>query len=516
MGSTASNLNSAPQNSISESSPATTQAALWEELMRIQQEYTQKIQAATASGDTTSVMSLVAEMNTKIVDAQTKALALMQPPSTIVDEPSDDAPSGKERSIYDLSICKLDLNLFAYDGDRDLYFALEDDTHFAEVRSAVVKNNPSRSARKHLLKSALKLSPTLAPKVYEVVERCKKTLGLNAEMEIYVNPSTDFNAACYEPIKGKFLLIFTSGLLEKFDQDELAFVMGHELGHALFKHYMLPVNMLMHYAGGEFAPVQVMKMFAWKRAAEISADRIGLLCAQNFEAAGRAFFKISSGVTDTSFQTHIVEYIAQLTDLQSEMKGQEVEPEDWYSTHPFSPLRLKALEIFKRSETYLGVVGDSAQAELSEEQLEFEIKTLLAVMEPSYLQDNSPSARSMTDFLFFCGYLVSSANGVVEQTEIAALSSLLPPETMKERLQEVSLEKLDEIRATVTKLAEDLNVLLVTAAKLNVIKDLTLIASADGNVDEDEKKVLYWACELLNIRTEFVDHVLDSSQSESM
>ena len=56
----------------------------------------------------------------------------------------------------------------------------------------------------------------------------------------------------------------------------------------------------------------------------------------------------------------------------------------------------------------------------------------------------------------------------------------------------------------------------MTAAKLNVIKDLTLIASADGNVDEDEKKVLYWACELLNIRTEFVDHVLDSSQSESM
>jgi len=495
---------------------ATSQAAVWEELQKIQQEYIQRIQAATAAGNTAEVMQLVAEMNARIVEVQTKAMAAAQ--ITVADGATQTAPV--ERSIYDLSLCQVNLNLIAYDGDRDIYFSLQDDSHFAPIAAAVIEQNPMRSARRHLLKNALKLSPTLAPGVYQVVERCRKTLGLNAEMEIYVNPSTDFNAACYPPVNGKFLLSFTSGLLEKFDQDELAFVMGHELGHALFKHYTLPVNMLLNAAGGDFSPLQVMRMFAWKRAAEISADRIGLLCAKNFDAAGRAFFKISSGVTNSAFHAHIVEYISQLTDLQAEMEGQEVEPEDWYSTHPFSPLRLKALEVFKRSETYLTLAGDVAQAELSEEQLEFEIKKLLSVMEPSYLQDDSKAARSMTDFLFYSGYLVAAANGVVEESELKALGSLLSEDTVRARMAEVSagggLNKEEDLKQALTELAKDLNVTLPIAGKLNVIKDLALIAGADGSVDETEKAVLYWACDQLNIRTEFVDHVLDSSQSEGM
>lgn len=44
---------------------------------------------------------------------------------------------------------------------------------------------------------------------------------------------------------------------------------------------------------------------------EISADRAGLLCCQSFEAAGRTFFKLSSGVTSDTLAFKLNEYVQQ-------------------------------------------------------------------------------------------------------------------------------------------------------------------------------------------------------------
>ena len=49
-----------------------------------------------------------------------------------------------------------------------------------------------------------------------------------------------------------------------------------------------------------------MKLYAWNRNAEISADRAGLLCCQDFEAVGRTFFKLSSGVTTDSLDFQLM------------------------------------------------------------------------------------------------------------------------------------------------------------------------------------------------------------------
>ena len=57
-------------------------------------------------------------------------------------------------------------------------------------------------------------------------------------------------------------------------------------------------------------------------------------------------------------------------------------------------------------------------------------------------------------------------------------------------------------------LSQKLNVFLPVVGKLNVIKDLTVIAGADGNTEDSERETLYNVCNLLHIRTEFVDHVL--------
>ncbi len=476
-------------------------------LMALQTAYFEKIKSANAAGDNAAVQELMGEL-----DAKMRALQSDAPQLTLVTQ--TDVPEGPS-SPYDQSACDVSLDTMVYDGDRDAYLALMGDAPFAEFHTSLMAQATPYNARKDLLKSGLKLTPKLAPQVYEILTRCRTNLGLRADVELYVCSDTDFNAFCYPPVNGKYLIGVTSALLEKFSPDELAFVIGHEIGHALYAHHRLPVGYLLHHGNGHLSPLHAMRLYAWKRNAELSADRIGLVCARNFDAAAQAFFKLSSGVTDSSLSFQLKEYIAQFADLESEIAQQEVDPEDWYSTHPFSPMRLKALDMFHRSETYLKLVGREGHAELSEEQLEFEIKKVMSLMEPSYLSESGELASLMRDFVFSGGYMIAAANGVVEDTELAALGSLLDPKIVAERLESMKGVGFPEMQQTIMGLAEKLNVMLPVVSKLNVIKDLTIVAGADGSIDDAELNVLYGISSSLNIRPEFVDHVLSDAGEDA-
>ncbi len=67
------------------------------------------------------------------------------------------------------------------------------------------------------------------------------------------------------------------------------------MGHVLFEHNQIPVKQIL--AAEEHLSYQVASLlFQWSRAAEISADRIGLLCSGSLASAANAFFKTSSGL----------------------------------------------------------------------------------------------------------------------------------------------------------------------------------------------------------------------------
>jgi hypothetical protein len=478
-------------------------------LLTLQREYMERIQAAMLSGNQPEVQRLVAELA-----AKSGALAsgsADKPSLTLVKE------EAKRPPLFDQSQCASDLDLTVYDGDRDMLLSLMDDKQFMHVASEILEDAEPYNARKDLLKSALKLTPKLAPKVYDIINQCRDRLGLRAELELYVCPDVEFNAFCYPPVGGKYIIGVTSALLERFDATELAFVLGHEIGHALFMHHRFPVQFLLAHGEGHLAPVHAMRLYSWKRNAELSADRIGLLCARDFDAAARAFFKLSSGVTDNSLSFQLREYIDQFADLEAEMAGTEVDPEDWYSTHPFSPMRLKALDLFNRSETYQKLCGKAeGGAEIAEEQLEFQIKKIMSLMEPTYLQDNTMLADLMRNFVFLGGWLVAAANGVIEESEVKALGSLLDPKEVEPRLATMKDGDAEAVWGQIEEITEKLNILLPVVSKLNVIKDLTVIAGADGSVDDTELEALYRLTASLHIRPEFVDHVLESTQSERM
>ena len=296
--------------------------------------------------------------------------------------------SERDHSLYDHSLAGIDMDRLVYRGDRKALAELLADASFSSTVNRLLGELKPHNARKELLTRALKISRGMMPGLYQVTDGCAETLQLKVEIEIYVNQDSRFNAACYPPVKEKVLLVVTSSLLKKFSQDELAFVIGHELGHYLYEHTRFPVDYILENNGGSLSPLHAMKLYAWIRNAEITADRVGMICCRKFDVAANTFFKLSSGITSSAFQFSVKDYLAQLEDLRHEVAQQETDAQDWFSTHPFNPMRLKALEIFTRGKPYFELIGQPGDG-LSAEKVAEEVSELMGIMEPTYLQDST-------------------------------------------------------------------------------------------------------------------------------
>jgi uncharacterized tellurite resistance protein B-like protein len=305
--------------------------------------------------------------------------------------------------------------------------------------------------------------------------------------------------------------MLSSGIVERFSTDELSFVIGHEIGHVLFNHHKYPARMIMDIGHETLSPLHAMKLFAWGRSAELTADRVGLLCCQDFTAAARAFFKLSSGVTDDSLAFDLEEYVKQFVDLEAEMAGENMDPSDWYSTHPFSPLRIKAIEIFHRSDTFKSLTG-KGEASVTEQAMEDEIARFMSLMDPSYLSQDA--GQDIQKYLFMAGYLIAAADGSVDDVEIQTLGRIVQPEVFSEALRAVKELSEDDMKGQVVELSNKLNAVLTPMQKLNIIRDLSLIATADGEIDPGEMDVLYHLCSFFMIRPDFADQVIHDSQQE--
>lgn len=413
-----------------------------------------------------------------------------------------------QTSPYTQSLSKADLDSLVYDQDRDRLLELLKDPAIQKAYDHLKWNNPVVQSRKHLLKTSLRLTPKLAPKLYAIGKRCAKALMLQVGIEFFVYQDTRFNAACYPPTDDTVYIMITSGLLESFTEDELSFVIGHEIGHAIFLHHKYPAHSLMDVGKDYLSPLHAMKLYAWKRDNEISADRAGLLCCQDFNVAAKTFFKLSSGVTSNRLDFNLEEYIDQYRELASELaSSSSIDPEDWYKSHPFSPMRIKALELFEKSDTYQRLTG-KGQASLTESQMEEEIRMFMTLMEPSQLQE-SDNGQAVQEYTFMASYLIAISDDQIVREESDALSGLVKSDKVYNKCRaKIQGMKFDEVKQEVIQLSNKIESQLSHVDKLNLIRDLAVVAKADGHIKDAEVEVMHNLCHLFKIKPDFADQVM--------
>jgi tellurite resistance protein len=382
-------------------------------------------------------------------------------------------------------------------GDRDLSEKLREQPEIRSKIELIERDGEKIRARRHLLATALRLTPRAAPEIHGIVDECRHWLELKeTPFELYVYPATHFNAHCLKPEGGRLFVLFSSALFESFEPSELKFVVGHELGHHLFDHLALPAAPLLegpHSISGPLA----LDVYAWSRFAEVSADRAGLLCAGNLEVATNALFKLASGLHRAgSVRVDADELISQAADmLLEDQKTMGADARgDWFATHPFSPLRLKALQLFAGSE--LCKAGGTSRAEL-----ESQTQTLMSIMDPSYLSEQSDAAKTMRRFLFAGGVLVADASNGISDEEVAALEKFLGagavdhanPKAIREDLPRRINAMLEEVPPL---------------RRAQVIRDLCVIALADGKVDPEEERVLNELATAIGVDTAVVTRTI--------
>ena len=197
-------------------------------------------------------------------------------------------------------------------------------------------------ARGQLLGSSVLIHKAHFPDVFEVVERCAHAIGIPVPIvfvrDDQVTPVVALGFG--EP----YSLVISSHWLEHFDPDELKFMIGRELGNIAAGHTR--ITSLLSVNGRENAIISII-FGAWLRRTEYTADRFGLLCNGNLDAANRAIMI----ATFHHFGREIdIDAFAKQRDA---FGGDSVlNMGEWLSSQPFATNRMERLRAFHAGELY--------------------------------------------------------------------------------------------------------------------------------------------------------------------
>ena len=370
--------------------------------------------------------------------------------------------------------------------------------------------------RRRLLTGALRLTRTMSPEVADALKQCREAIGFNEPVEVYIRPEPVMNAFCMRNPAGPLIVCISSRLLETFSPAELKFVIGHELGHATFNHHGIPmpaVAMMQDMGGTIVSRPASLQLYLWCRAAELSADRIGMICAQDPEAAASGFFKLASGLSSPRVKADLEAYSRQIESLASTPEARKElrdddDTLDCFNTHPYSPLRVRAVVAFGKSKAYQDAIGRKMDGgALPLEDVEAIVERDLELMEPSYLEEKTVKSELMRKVLFNAGLLIAAANGKIEDSEIKALTALLGDDYT------TKIPDIEKVKKDVEPLFDQAVKDVSLAGRAQLVQHLTIIAAADGSVEASEVEEMHRIAHRLGVDVSVVEQTLAGAAS---
>jgi uncharacterized tellurite resistance protein B-like protein len=388
--------------------------------------------------------------------------------------------------------------------ERQLFDTLSGDELIARIAGKLRKRNAEEANRRRLLANALRITDRIIPSLMERVALVKRITHLEGtEVETYIHNSPHHSASCMHFENGGIFLLISSGLYTKLTERELLFVVGHELGHVVYKHHLLPARAILAQRGACNAE-RALKLMSWARRAEISADRVGMLCCQDLDVAAKALIKLSCGLSEDLIEFDLPGYVSQMADIEAISRTVRA-VEDFYSTHPFNPIRVVALSRFWESQTLAEFLGHPP-AKHSDQAVDARIDELLRFMDPDAATIHN---RSVVECLVWGGFWVAASDGRIDQVEVQALGK-----TMQSRIA-------SDAAAAIHKAAEPLKLIrerfqgaakgcrhLPPFQRHAIIQQLIAVAKANLTVATEEKSTLEEICSALEVNPAFPERIL--------
>lgn len=202
--------------------------------------------------------------------------------------------------------------------------------------------------------NGIKLSKHQFPKVYESVQKLSLRMGVEKLPDVFIVESAGFLNAFATKFFGRDFIVLYSDIFELVEenrQEELNFIIAHELAHIKRKHitkaFLILPALWMPFLGE-----------AYSRACEYSCDRIATAFTGNSQAATGALTVLAVG-KKLSLKTNIADYIA---NSQKE-KGFFIWLNHSLSTHPPIPIRINEIENFARYPQLFGYSSSSFEVD---------------------------------------------------------------------------------------------------------------------------------------------------------
>lgn len=406
--------------------------------------------------------------------------------------------------------CNIDLKRFALKSDigfMDKYLSNDKILSAIEQKNYIMEH-PERTYY-DILKRSFHMTKKLSPKINRVLDICKGKIGFNQEVKFYVVNNSNYNAYAVKMKDKPILIEFTSGLLNNFSDEEIAFVIGHEIGHILYSHYLYPMDRLLYapHISDLVSLSEKTGSHIWIKKAESTADRIGLLCCENFETAVNAFFKLSTGVSSEIFECDVKSLLEDFENFRNILESY-CDNNDVYSLYPFIPLRIKILQLFSESKMYNEFINKSSGI-LNDNELDEEVEKLLKLMEPKYLNNKEEQSKMINQFKLFAGYYLMIADGQINDDEKQKLISMVGNDYYNGFSKDFERIKSQELwQNKLYQIADKLELFIKINEKHEIIRELAKIIFADGDFDGKEKSAMDIICYTLRVEVSFADSVL--------
>ena len=232
------------------------------------------------------------------------------------------------------------------------------------IRKVLALLGGERGVRLLFQGNAIRIGPTQFPRLWHLHTEVTTTFDWSDVPELYVSQTPFFNAGAYG-IDKPFIVIH-SAAVELLDDDELRVLLAHELGHVLSGHALyrtiaailalISLGALPVLASLAVLPVR-LAFLEWSRKSELSADRAGLLGAQDIVVAQRLDMKMAGGGRGDGFagQLNVDAFMQQAHEYASAGEGLDVVYKVLSTlalTHPMHTVRAAELQRWVGSGEY--------------------------------------------------------------------------------------------------------------------------------------------------------------------
>ena len=208
-----------------------------------------------------------------------------------------------------------------------------------------------RSAREG---NSLKVNEKLLPQFYNLCREVKEKLDFIGDIDFYLSGDIDVNARAFysNDEQRPHIIEVTSGLFKLLNEEELKYVIGHEIGHLMNCDSV--IDRLFYFIYPDEEALEKCPDFLKKRVsfygrlAELGADFYGYMANDNLDACVTSVFKIASGLDLVKMNVSIETLIAENNQrLDYFLKEGGITD----GTHPVNPIRIRALELFATAKT---------------------------------------------------------------------------------------------------------------------------------------------------------------------